>query len=1075
VAFGYASSLGFKISKYSAKTETNLTKLLTNWENVVWLSPRWTGQFSYPEIINFNDTLLIFGRDGSSSAGNWTYYRWVEKEYVYAYPDYFDNTTYTGTWQFYGSNPYIAEINRIDNGHIISPSSEQGTIGNWTFTKGYAEQIYDVWLEINCSAPSGSGLGIRTNLNDTWQVPSTSPSWLKWKVSADWNSELQIETSYTYEITIYQVRLKLNITGFSPPYAFLWTTQSMYMYSEKAGDKIFVYGRQNAYMVGTYNLYFLYSEDKGLTWKLANGTTLQMPILLNHTLIYEVGGTNGVRCYTIGAILYQNSPILAIYLFNRDYKNIKYPIQIVYYNNTLGSQGTFFAANATFENGTLITAAERDERKYFLLDSYYQRPSLWLYYNNSLLKLVALPHNITSFRIIYQDAGFPLGYLWPIRDSPEAYEIVSDNLECLLGWYDVGSGEETMANTIAYGSNFTATESGYIDAINIYVSPITAGESAYIYMQAAIYNSTFHLLASSDNIKIVTGRTYYGWSPSVTFPNPPYIEQGETYWIIFKIDESNKIKYSYETTTINQTIHFYTNWSDPWPTKLNETDLTYYTRKISIIAGQTLIIVRGLGHDVWATVPTHVGVEGTAKPNQTVIFHAYWTDNSHLDYAKFYWNASGQMQINGSIQFSGVTEAWSNFTRTLPNQYGITIAWYIVAYDIYGNYGNTTVQYLSLGEFYEVNATLQVNVGFTGSFGANFINLLDLSLQPSFAFTPTSNFNIESTFTFSPVFTLSQDWNSTVDMIFQPLISFALVPTLNTVVASVFTLPVTFSLEASHGWNVPLTLTINPSFTLDTQSAFHTALSWSFPVAFSGVDTTAAYTVPLTFNLPLNLSTIVNLGAITQYVTLQFPINIIMDAVVNSQFHNIFTLNIPVNFSTSQTWNANVPLSLNIPASFYVAAAKGAAYIVILSWNIIINFISSLTVTYGPPSIPIIPQPFPPQPQPQPETPTPTPQPTISPYALTGIILIVAVIGAASIYGSMRRKPSLSRADKLFQKHKLSLNLPKWLRRESKMITRKVESAFNLPSWPKTSNKMPKWQKKKKTKDVKMKKRNIWD
>ena len=108
------------------------------------------------------------------------------------------------------------------------------------------------------------------------------------------------------------------------------------------------------------------------------------------------------------------------------------------------------------------------------------------------------------------------------------------------------------------------------------------------------------------------------------------------------------------------------------------------------------LVVRGLGHDIYPPYPSNIGVEGTPQPNHQVVFHTYWTDNSHLDYAVFYWNASGTMSQNGTLDWTdNPTEAWSNFTRTLPDVQ--VIAWYIVAYDVYGNSGNTTVQILLVG------------------------------------------------------------------------------------------------------------------------------------------------------------------------------------------------------------------------------------------------------------------------------------------------------------------------------------------------------------------------------------------
>jgi len=84
----------------------------------------------------------------------------------------------------------------------------------------------------------------------------------------------------------------------------------------------------------------------------------------------------------------------------------------------------------------------------------------------------------------------------------------------------------------------------------------------------------------------------------------------------------------------------------------------------------------------------------TPLAGETVKFYAKWRDRDGLSTAQFYWNASGSMQQNGSLSLSG-TEAWSNFTRTLPSGVQV-LAWYIVANDTAGNWGNTTTQYISL-------------------------------------------------------------------------------------------------------------------------------------------------------------------------------------------------------------------------------------------------------------------------------------------------------------------------------------------------------------------------------------------
>ena len=91
---------------------------------------------------------------------------------------------------------------------------------------------------------------------------------------------------------------------------------------------------------------------------------------------------------------------------------------------------------------------------------------------------------------------------------------------------------------------------------------------------------------------------------------------------------------------------------------------------------------------------TDVGVDGTPATNNNVTFRAKWRSWAGMNCSIFYWNYTGTMQQNGTLSLSG-SVAWSNFTRQLPST-ACVIAWYIEANDTDGNWGNTTVQYLTV-------------------------------------------------------------------------------------------------------------------------------------------------------------------------------------------------------------------------------------------------------------------------------------------------------------------------------------------------------------------------------------------
>ena len=127
---------------------------------------------------------------------------------------------------------------------------------------------------------------------------------------------------------------------------------------------------------------------------------------------------------------------------------------------------------------------------------------------------------------------------------------------------------------------------------------------------------------------------------------------------------------------------------------------------------------------VYKPTASNIGATNNV-PNESCTFHAYWTAELGLDTAIFYWNVSGTMQPNGTISYNAETQAWSNFTRLLPDQNGITIAWYIICNDTEGQWGNTSVQFLVLS----INLTVSFNETLHVSGGLGFSKALLLSFS----------------------------------------------------------------------------------------------------------------------------------------------------------------------------------------------------------------------------------------------------------------------------------------------------------------------------------------------------------
>jgi len=73
--YGYYQPLYYKKTVYSLYTETNLTKVFSNWQPHHKV-PVSAGTTCYPEPLRYNDELIVFTRTGTSAWGNLTMYRW---------------------------------------------------------------------------------------------------------------------------------------------------------------------------------------------------------------------------------------------------------------------------------------------------------------------------------------------------------------------------------------------------------------------------------------------------------------------------------------------------------------------------------------------------------------------------------------------------------------------------------------------------------------------------------------------------------------------------------------------------------------------------------------------------------------------------------------------------------------------------------------------------------------------------------------------------------------------------------------------------------------------------------------
>lgn len=101
---GYTEPLRYSISTYSSTTETNTSKLISNW-GVTYTVNEFTDSFSYPETFSWSDKMILFGREGASSGGNLTMMTWknniTKTEYVSSFNNSYD------AWYEVGASPWL--------------------------------------------------------------------------------------------------------------------------------------------------------------------------------------------------------------------------------------------------------------------------------------------------------------------------------------------------------------------------------------------------------------------------------------------------------------------------------------------------------------------------------------------------------------------------------------------------------------------------------------------------------------------------------------------------------------------------------------------------------------------------------------------------------------------------------------------------------------------------------------------------------------------------------------------------------------------------------------------------------
>lgn len=595
LTYGYYSYFKIRTSVYSADTENNLTKLITNWnpEQTVY-----SGTTScYPYHAHLQNTSLVLFRDGGAQGGDVALLRWKNNVNVTLWVNEWDETY--DEWEIkIGSSPYID-----DSDNRISTQYVDKRIGDFKFEDiPYVEQKDSVELYIQCHSTITAPIEVYLcNGTGTYSLGTSEwGGWKKWDVTQYFSTtnsfnvaEIRLTSrteneSYRH---VYRAYLKVvNATGFIDKQTI--ATHSTYLKSPRA-HQLFVENETEtviaSWVIKEVNtetkVCLAYSEDEGITWKFYNGTTASnSPVMGNFTVYDFPDSEYGATQLTQSTVLQNNKFNILCHYYDDNYtygKDSNYYGYVI--NGTLG-QSDVDVNNATYYNGTKIAFSAGYSKIY--IDPYYGRPAFWATYNNAtgFAKFVQYPENAHWFKLVFQIPNYDSSvYNLPLVNPQESYENIVKREKSILGNLTIWNTKEDATNDTLYGVKFTASSSGYITTFRIYVD--FSDPTGSFSIKYGIYNSTLHLIGNGSTTMVITPAERWfscGSSPSV------YVYYGQTYWLAFKFPKNGYYDIFYEETADSQASFTYTTtWSDSLPSSISSPD---YQNRTYTVYGREIII-----------------------------------------------------------------------------------------------------------------------------------------------------------------------------------------------------------------------------------------------------------------------------------------------------------------------------------------------------------------------------------------------------------------------------------------------------------------------------------------------------
>jgi hypothetical protein len=326
------------------------------------------------------------------------------------------------------------------------------------------------------------------------------------------------------------------------------------------------------------SVWYMYSDDAGVTWKNVSGTTMSLPLFFNNMSCFVTENDNTWQQIWYGAIQDANQRIRILYMKQPRWTNYTFPIswEMAYYSASLGSAGLWQNATLadvngnTFENHTLCG---------LIFDENYQSSSFWSYnQNGTIRKYVESPLAWYKYECVYNEteANARMTHFQLFATSPSVYEITVTERKEVIGYRECFpdcSDKMLLSHNDILACKFTANQSGYVTAVQ-FKGRNNGGAPASAYFRTAIYNSSLCYLGSDESntgtqlMSISSIGNVTTWSLLNFHTTPTYVIAGQEYYLAIKPVDLSGINESFcvycKAGTLGQTILHMQDLT-PWP------------------------------------------------------------------------------------------------------------------------------------------------------------------------------------------------------------------------------------------------------------------------------------------------------------------------------------------------------------------------------------------------------------------------------------------------------------------------------------------------------------------------------